>query len=192
MPNRPHIIIKADAATSIPAGNIQVVKLSDTHEQVEQIIPEDVLEHLKSPCKIITSVRQFTLTYLSQNGGYAFRDAEIGDLFQECWDKPNYFINVSKMERAQRKKIGRWDEVIVRSINWEVKRRAMPNNNQHNPYGIEVEIIENIETEESFKFKLSPRINFNHYKRRIKKLAVLNEELTNLKVLLGIDDEEEE
>lgn len=137
--------------------------------------------------KILTRVRRFIVVKEhSQRGTH-----HVGDIFEEIFYKPNTFCNVSRLERENIRRIYWNIEIRLSTINSDNRIRTNYAATNQNFESL-VELIEDIDTKESFIFQLNNCKKAGaSYKSRMKKFAQLNEELTNLKYLLEIKDEED-
>lgn len=158
--------------------------------------------------KVITTVRRFVITKEintlwtsepSRHYGIQFR---IGDILEERFDMPNNFVNITRIERRQKKKLENKFQVTIQSINRQQqypekhyrlqaeRGRRQPMNLIDNPAFGAFEPMEDVEAKDSEYFRIFGKKAVTAYKRKRKQLATINEEITNLRGILEIEDED--
>jgi len=175
-------------------------------------LPEEnciLFEERNATCKISTIVRRFRITKeintlsnyeQSRHNGIAFM---VGDILEERFDMPNVFINVSKLERlpSLRRDIAqiKLSEINHQQLYVEKHYRLRDERGQRrnemtlidNPAFGAFELMDDIDTKESEYFQKFAKKAYSAYKKKKKQLASITEELTNLRSILDITEDED-
>ena len=199
-----YLVNETNVGAAVPEKEVDVME--------EQPKFEPILFEIDKEHRILTHVRRFILGItpdLPEQHGFK---GEEGDIFEECYDSPNSFVNVTRLER-----IGQHSEFHLDSLNLflcepispkiyfkAVTSRAKEERNiierqnnlidmKHNHKNaiMSLEQIESIPVLES-KLLDNKRMKklATAYKRKLKALAKLNEDITAMKHILQITDED--
>lgn len=151
-------------------------------QELEILGPESI-QYEKRPTypKILTRIRRFVV--VKEHERRFGMICLVGDIFEERFDNPNKFVNVSILERDDIKKIHYAHEIGLHEINWDNKNIPL---NPSKKDALEL-IEEELDVKESYIFLLTKgKKAASLYKSRMKKLSQINEDLTNLRYLLDI------
>jgi len=155
----------------------------------------------RNASKIITTIRRFVCTkdtakspaYPDNLRTIHFRE---GDIIEEIFDNPNIFYNISHLEREEMTGIYKYDSrhhMEIYTINWENTRqqiRLRSGEIVENTMFENFEPMENIDVKESVIFQMRKRKVMTMLRARMRKAAIINEEINCLNYMLEIEAEE--
>lgn len=141
------------------------------------------------PGRVLTTIRRFIINkdFDCEKSGYTLK----GDIFEEIFNQPNTFHNITKGERNDDKKIKPC--LKIKDINSMLKQAEDDPKRKSSRGYRELEsldVLESIDVKDSIVFQKFAKKAVNLYKKNIKKLAEANEDLTVLRHILEIENED--
>ena len=194
---RPHLMIKIGDKLFLTSS----IKENPITLQREDAVTYETI-NTRNASKIITTIRRFvctkdtckSLSFPDHLRTIHFRE---GDIIEEIFDNPNIFYNISHMEREGLISICKYDQghhMEIHTINWENTRqqiRLRSGEIVENTMFENFEPMENIDVKESVIFQMRKRKVMTMLRARMRKAAIINEEINCLNYMLEIEAEEQ-
>ena len=156
-----------------PCKEIDLDPIALDHIQYEE-------RPFRSAPKVLTRIKRFVFVKDEIDLRHQGLHKE-GDIFEEGFNKPNEFWNVSLMQRSAKKNS---------SYSTSISRINYFNREPANQWFNALEPIEDIDAKDSWYFQQNIKKAASQYRNKMRKIALLNEETTNLKYLLDINEDE--
>lgn len=211
-----YLVNETNVGAAVPEKEVVVM---EAQPRFEPILFEIDKEH-----RILTHVRRFRLGItpdLPEHHGFK---GEEGDIFEECYDSPNSFVNITRLEKggqnsgfhfdslnsflcakiAPKHKPESWQQFIDPVGAYDSERAKEDAENRIKNWNSQIDMklnyrnaimsLEQIESIPVLESKLLDNKRMKKlataYKRKLKALAKLNEDMTAMKHILQITDED--